>query len=814
MRKVELLAPAGNYEAFLGAVHGGADAVYMGGTKFGARAYADNFTEEEMCRAIRYAHIYGRKVYLTLNTLVKTKEFPEIYDYLSPFYRAGLDGVIIQDFGVFHAVRRWFPDLALHASTQMAITGTEGAQFLKELGAQRIVPARELSLKEIRKMKEAVDIEIETFIHGAVCYCYSGQCLFSSMIGGRSGNRGRCAQPCRLPYQIGGSGKKVYPLSLKDMCTIEILPELIEAGIDSLKIEGRMKSPEYAAGVTALYRKYIDRYYRNPEEEYRVSGQDMEELRALYIRSGISEGYYHQHNGQGMITLDSPSYAGRDENLACRIRKEYLEGDFRLPAAAKAVLRKGSPAMLQLKSSRMCKGAAAMDEGGTAEVTVTGEPVQAARKCPLTMDAVRKQLAKSGNSVFRVEQIETEMDEDIFLPVKALNDLRRTACEKLEECIAGGRTERLRARETSEGQRSPAAEGNTVWPETAGRNAVCLEAAGRNDICPDTAGRNAVCLATAGRNGICTDTAGRNDICANTAEEGSRAGAGTCRAYPNRKHDMHMHVSALTKEQGMAAARKKAERLYLDSGLCGDSRWLAELKRECGETTELYLAMPYILRTRDGEFLKEMERLLRGSFFDGVLVRNAEELHWVVKTFGKPWEKRVVTDAGLYIWNPEAAALFGEYGSEHYLPYELNAREVQDLIRESPPVEWAAAVYGRIPMMVTANCVVKTEGGCRPWQDGGRTAFTGLTDRYRKVFPVYTDCTHCYNVIYNSLPLSLHQKLGEMENMGIRAFRLDFTDETGHDAEKICRFFAECMEGSKGQPPCEYTNGHWKRGVE
>ena len=210
MKKVELLAPAGNYESFLGAVHAGADAVYLGGAKFGARAYAENFTKEEICRAIRYAHIYKRKVYLTLNTLVKEREFHEVYEYLRPFYDAGLDGVIIQDLGVFFAVGEWFPHLPRHISTQMTVTGSLGAAYLKSLGAKRIVPARELSLAEIVEMKKETDIEVETFIHGAVCYCYSGQCLFSSILGGRSGNRGRCAQPCRLPY---GTGKRANAVS-------------------------------------------------------------------------------------------------------------------------------------------------------------------------------------------------------------------------------------------------------------------------------------------------------------------------------------------------------------------------------------------------------------------------------------------------------------------------------------------------------------------------------------------------------------------------------------------------------------------------
>ena len=255
MKKVELLAPAGSYESFLGAINAGADAVYLGGIKYGARAFAENFDEETLCRAIYYAHLFDRKVYMTLNTLMKQSELNEVEEFLTPFYNAGLDGVIVQDLGLLSYLKKRFPLLELHISTQMAVTGPHSVRMLKEEGAVRVVPARELSLKEMELLKKE-GLEIETFIHGAMCYCYSGQCFFSSFLGGRSGNRGKCAQSCRLPYQVNLSdkdskGKKEeYPLSLKDMCSIELVPELIKAGIDSFKIEGRMKRPEYVAGVT------------------------------------------------------------------------------------------------------------------------------------------------------------------------------------------------------------------------------------------------------------------------------------------------------------------------------------------------------------------------------------------------------------------------------------------------------------------------------------------------------------------------------------------------------------------------------------
>ena len=431
--RVELLAPAGNYESFLGAVHAGADAVYLGGDKFGARAYADNFTTEQLCSAIQYAHLYGRKVYLTLNTLVKEKEMPQLYDYLLPFYEAGLDGVIIQDMGVFFYVKEHFPDLPLHASTQMTITGVEGARMLKEIGAQRIVPARELSLEEISLIKKEAKIEIETFIHGAMCYCYSGQCLFSSILGGRSGNRGKCAQPCRLPYGIKESKEKaLYYLSLKDMCTIEMLPALIEAGITSFKIEGRMKKPEYAAGVTAIYRKYIDLYYERERkkalgdkpfsEKFSVDKEDKEKLNSLYIRSEVQNGYYHRHNGASMVTKEKPGYNESNAELLKRIRDRYIENKPHISITGRVFLSEG-------RQAELCV------EGSGASVTVKGAVVQKAIKQPMTIGGIKKQLEKCGGTPFEIEKLVVEAGENVFMPLKELNELRRQALEQLEKEI-------------------------------------------------------------------------------------------------------------------------------------------------------------------------------------------------------------------------------------------------------------------------------------------------------------------------------------------------------------------------------------------
>ena len=456
--EIELLAPAGSYEGFEAAIGAGADAVYVGGAAFGARAYAKNFGEEELLRAIDTAHIHGKKLYLTVNTLLKNRELSEqLYDYLLPYYKEGLDAVIVQDLGVFKMIREMFPGMHLHASTQMTVTAPEGMKFLEEQGASRVVTARELSLDEIRRMHETSPIEIESFVHGALCYSYSGQCLMSSILGGRSGNRGRCAQPCRLPYQTGLCGeyreetenqrsknctnkshinknrtnrnfenknqssrnrqdkfqKEVCPLSLKDISTIEILPQIIEAGVTSLKIEGRMKQPGYTAGVTSVYRKYLDILFEKGAENYKVAEKDRQYLLDLFNRGGSCTGYYEMQNGPSMMAFTNEKKTG-DITPVLRKKKEKIQGTL--------ILFPGSPAILDV-SCRGIHGSASLGE------------VQYAQNQPLTEERIRSQMEKLGNTEYEWENLEIQMDESIFIPMKMLNEVRRQALESLEEEI-------------------------------------------------------------------------------------------------------------------------------------------------------------------------------------------------------------------------------------------------------------------------------------------------------------------------------------------------------------------------------------------
>lgn len=431
--RTELLAPAGSYEGLQAVVKAGADAVYIGGRMFGARAYAKNPEKDEMLEAIDYAHLHGKKIYLTVNTLLKNQElFGELYDFLAPYYAQGLDAVIVQDFGVLSFIKKEFPGLPIHASTQMAVTGPHGAGLIQEAGASRIVTARELSLKEIRDIYERTGAEIESFVHGALCYCYSGMCLFSSMLGGRSGNRGRCAQPCRLPYTAYQQGKQIngknqsYLLSPKDMCTIEILPELLQAGVYSLKIEGRMKRPEYAAGVTAIYRKYLDLFERHPES-YQIEAEDMQELLDLYQRDGFNKGYYQVHNGKEMMAVRNQKEQNKKQNIQGkrnevlfeRLKKQYLDAKLQEKITGTLVLCTDVPAVLDLDFQNT-------------HVQVMGDMVEPAQRQPLTQDRVKKQMEKTGQTPFAFEHLEVITDEAGFLPMQSLNELRRAGLEKLE----------------------------------------------------------------------------------------------------------------------------------------------------------------------------------------------------------------------------------------------------------------------------------------------------------------------------------------------------------------------------------------------
>ena len=760
MKKPELLAPAGDYGCFQAALKAGADAVYIGGQEYGARAYAGNFSRDEVLSALDEAHFYGKKIYLTVNTLMKQEELDRLADFIAPFYEAGLDAVIVQDVGALCVLGKNFPHLPLHASTQMTVTDAAGAETLKRLGIVRVVPARELSLEEAALLKKESGLEVEVFIHGAMCYCYSGQCLFSSMLGGRSGNRGRCAQPCRQPYRIRSqkTGKACYPLSLKDMCTIDLIPELMDAEIDSFKIEGRMKRAEYVAGVTDVYRRRIDEYLENPQKKREVPPQDRKLLSTLYVRSGLGSGYLKKHNGRDMITLDQPGYAGCEEGELTEIRSRILERTMEFPVSLTAELEAGKPFRLTAMA-------------GKEMVCLEGETVQRAQKRPLGEEEVRRQLAKTGGSGFRAEKITVRMEGEVFLPVKAINELRRSALEK------------LRAGRIADCRRQSGTDAETEKDAPSGLAAV---SSARPEPAPSL-----------------------------TQPELSEKRPAPC----------SLSASVTTLPQFLACLNAGVSRIYVSyAAMNGEMEDGLKAAKAEGISSEIFLSLPVILRAETRKQMKRVKALLDTGLFEGAQTPSPSGLMWLKEN---GWKGKIAFDHRIYIWNRQTWEYWSADMDTYCAPLELNGRDVLALPspEEGKRGREEILVYGRIPMMVTANCIRKTAGECpkdvRPEKGAKAEARDGRTgkellliDRYQAEFPVVTDCRFCVNVIYNSVPLSLHGYLGELVESGAAFLRLDFLEENGKETEDILRLFENGLSGKQVQPEYAFTTGHFRKGAQ
>lgn len=699
----ELLAPAGNLEIFKGVIESGADAVYVGGSMFGARAYANNFTEEELLEAIDFAHLRGVKVYLTVNTLIKNSEFSKLYDYLLPYYKRGLDAVIVQDLGVAKAIHEYFPSMEIHTSTQMTVTGADGVRFLSQFGVTRVVMAREVSLAEMKRIHEETGMELEAFVHGALCYSYSGQCLFSSILGGRSGNRGRCAQPCRLPYTVEGK-KDEYILSLKDMCGIKALDKLHDAGVYSLKIEGRMKQLEYACGVVKYYRSYIDSM--KP-----VSDADYERIKALGNRCGFTDRYYFDHNGSDMVTYVKPNFVSNAAEPSPEKRKLSIEGEL--------VLRDGEPGSLTVKR-------------GDVTFKASIEPVSAALKAPLDKKAAIDRINKTGDTDFEFSHIKAQIGENVFVPNGALNKLRRDAIS--------GLCDKLLKKYYRDDARYADISSMCELPE----HVVKSDAAHDEAINDYTT--------------ICS--------CMTRAQLDTLIGY-DCFDVFYLDFDMY--------------DRKTLIQQFAD-----------DVKSLTKRNKKVYLMLPTIFRADSSDYFVSIAKELDKVCFEGFVVKNYEELYLTENLFTG---KKVILDHNMYTFNDVSKSAFFEYGvSGDTVPLELNSKEIM----HRNNIGSQMIVYGYYPLMTTANCVHKNTKGCDKKQK-----LIYLKDRYNKSFAVCNNCKECYNTIYNSLPTMLTKNISKLKEAGIRSFRYSFTIETPKQIKAVM-----------DDKVAEYTNGHYKRGVE
>lgn len=797
--KPEILAPAGSMDALKAAVSAGADAVYLGGSKFGARAFADNFDETALIQAIEYCHIYGVKVYLTVNTLFRNEEIEELYDYLVPFYKAGLDAVIVQDLGVMLCIHRWFPELPIHASTQMTITTEYAYTLLKGYGVTRIVPARELSMEEIKSLKTGTEPpEIEVFVQGALCYCYSGQCLMSSMLGGRSGNRGRCAQTCRLPYTVfDAAGKWVdtegaHILSPKDLCGLEAVPELIRAGVDSFKIEGRMKKPEYVAVCVRAYRKIVDAVLDGKYSDGLVDAYK-NEMAEVFNRGGFTRGYYYQKNGKDMMSVKNPGNTGvlignvtdiYKNQIQVKLKKPVYKGDIlvlngrkdKITLTCNVDAEQGKRITLNVpKKQEIVKNAAVtrmllkplMDELGAMiqqelrlplvgkielltgfpakltlcvnvkgreySVTQTGEMVEKASARPVTEALVMDKIGKTGNTRYFFEDFESKISADAFYSLKDLKDLRRNAIKKLELQILSSSRRRME-------MHADIPEERDMWKQSVAAGVLQPKEEGASEV-------------TVMVSGIQQFNVVKKDL--------------------------------------------RIRKIYLDLQYFKNEDIITIISDN--KDREFYLVLPPVLRRC---YLENMEGLhgLKEHGICGIVVRNLDELAYLYHT---GYCGKLVIDNSLYVMNNYAAAFIQRAfpGARVTVPVELNHRQIKKL--SFIQGDWEIEVYGYQQLMVSAQCLQNTLKHCSHTNETFR-----MQDRYHKSFFVSCICKYCYNIIYNGIPTVIFDLLWEeFTEKGV--WRLHFTKENEEEVQKVLDVFfdGKSYDGDK-------TRGHYNRGVE
>ncbi len=682
---MELLAPAGNMECLKAAVNSGADAVYFAGKSFGARSYANNFTSEEMYDAIKYCRLRNVKSYVTVNTMTLDREFDELDEFIALLADAGADGVIVQDLGVLRRISQICPQMPVHGSTQMTVHNLEGVRALEKLGVKRVVLSRELSKADIEYIISNCNAEIEVFVHGAMCMSYSGQCLMSSVLGGRSGNRGKCAQPCRLEYHDKG-GKDRFYMSLKDMSLLNHLEELRDIGVASLKIEGRMKGVDYVSQVVRTYRRCMDEL-RKPNKE------ELDRINRVFFRGGLSDGYYKNNIGPSMFAFDKPDNpykkGGNLEQIDVNEKKNGV--------SVKGWFAEGESPVIELKIEDK-------------EVTVIGEePLGTAMKSPASREDIEKQLAKMGGTAFYMKECNVDIEGNPFVPVKEVNALRRTALEKLEE-----------------------------------------------ELLIDS----------------------RKEI-VNIVESKSE-----------RKKNNEFEFTASVKSLEQYLAIKDFDFKYIDVPVHVAEKNI-EVFRDDKE--RIILNLPVIVK--DGEkdkwdkALKNLWEIgfdkLRGQNIDRVFIKDK------YKVFG---------GERLNVANSRALKVLGDAGMESVcLSAELNLAQIRDIDKV---IKTEVIIYGHTALMITENCILKNAGKC-PCKDFGE-----IYDRKNSRFFIIKDGQSCRNIVLNSVPLYMGDKIQDIKNCGVDFGRIDFTIESPEMCGKICEnyFGNKKLDG-------EFTRLHFYKGV-
>ncbi len=793
LNRTEILAPAGNYDAVRAAVNAHADAIYLGGSMFSARAFAGNFDEKELLDTIDYCHTFDVKVYMAINTLLKNEEIKRLPEYVKPFYREGVDGIIVQDMGVAGVLSACFPDLPLHGSTQLSVSSEYGAAFLKKIGMTRFVPSRELSLDEIRAIKDKVNIEIETFVHGAMCYSYSGRCLMSSYAGGRSGNRGRCAQPCRKKYRLGD--ESAYMLSLKDMCMLQDIDKLMDAGIDSFKIEGRMKKPEYVAATTYAYKEIRDAYLSGCKDLKKMASRYEDMLRDVYNRGGFYSGYYFTAHGRQMLADIRPNHTGvkigkvssiekpfvkvklcNDVNAAdvleIRGRKGVVELTCGEAAAAHStIFLKGknfqsfsigdqiyrtrnskllndiqkeiidSDRKIAVKAfltarigERIKLSVSTYDTASTKTVNVCvyGPECMAASNKPVTQEQLIEKIKKTGGTSFEISEIEADVEDGLFVQISAINGLRRQALDELGRSLADRHKRNI-------------------------KSVIC-----------------------------CED---------NYDESG----------FKNQSDMSGFSISVCQEDHvNIVKNYKWVSRVILDYNIRQYRQTMLN------KNTSVFIALPEIFRQKN--LVEYADMLSDISDFDGVMIRNIDELGYLIEI---GYKGDVVADAGLYVYNDHAAAFYKNqiHNISFVSSAELTYNEIKNLSTNT-----LLKIYGYQKVMVSANCISGNYcGGCAQKS----SQMMNLTDDMGNVFYVRNYCGECYNIMYNGVPTSILDRLDLIHDSFTDAY-IELTVEDGEKTNKIMDYIEKNIIGLDDMehdndvhaPIKEYTRGHYFKGIE
>ncbi len=812
----EILAPVGHIDAFYSAMSAGCDAIYLGGLQFGARDYAKNFDHETLAELVRYAHLRDVRVYYTLNTLIKDIEFEQLHKELEFLDTLCLDALIIQDLGVFEYIRTYFPTFILHGSTQLNVHNVEDARFFNHLGFERIVLARECSLNDVESIIKNVPIEVETFVHGALCYSFSGQCLMSSFYGDRSGNRGKCAGPCRLPFTI--NDQSGYYLSMKDQMTLEILPQLILTGIDSFKIEGRMKNADYVFYATYLYRKYralaIECIEEERIEDYRVLQEDIDLLKIIYNRGDFTQGYYFSHP-KSQISVKHPKHLGlhvgsaqvTGKTISLALDEKLYQGDViewhvlsvnlgdvNHPTSTletdwtqrKILLNKNSPivkkiikhdgaknATIQLykifdpmisKGIDALKGDRHIDvhvcviakvgkplhldmnykdtDDNRHSFSIDGFVVEEAKKRPLDEDTVKKQFNKTEDSNFVFKFEEMTIDGHAFVPIGAMNQLRRDALLLLEN-------NKL----------------DLYWKKRVPYQL---------------------------KNLMRRQTKAKHEI------EGH-----------DRKRRLRILVSSYEQWEGLKESYKKkaaldiVDRIYVDSTDMSIERinLILKEKESFEDQTKIYLALPHVLFSSSKQTLIEALDRINISAIDGFLIRCLGQID-MLASYNKP----IASDYNIHVFNQWTTRFLYPYVETVTLSVELNARGMEDILDKTIEMDCEWIAYGHIALMHSSTCAYKSRyGKCDYSRDGHHLQ---MRDRKQESLHVTSHCKFCYNSIYNAKATNLFDYTQQLKGK----YRIEYTYESKKDVIKLMESLYQ------GNTPfmdeLKMTKGHIQRGVK